>query len=789
MATAEAIFIGANRQIQVSDFNRDRKILAFGAGKTIALWKPMDKTHRGVYATLKGHNAEVTCVRFIPATNLLLTASEDFQVRIWRFSDDFLECIQIINHHKHTITTLTALPQIFAVGCADGSISIWTASSTEKYELSHELNVQKGVYPLNLALQSIEADNYILAVGGTSVKIFIYSFVIENNEDILIKNCGLAAVLEGHEDWIKSLVFRKESEGSFLLASGSQDRYIRLWRIRTNGLIDNSDEDENRLSLLSNKQYKFNITPDLRVAINFEALIMGHDDWISSLQWHETRLQLLASTADTAVMVWEPDEACGIWVCASRLGELSSKGASTATGSSGGFWSCNWFSHEDKEYILTNGKTGSWRVWCSTDNSTWDQSLGITGASNEVTDVAWSLNGEYLLSTSLDQTTRLYSQWIYNSTGEKRKQKTWSEFARPQIHGYDMVCVEPISNTRFVSGGDEKVLRSFDEPKGVAQLLNKFAGVPVEDASEMVESAALPALGLSNKATADDNTDEEEEDPDSRETNETKNISFEILSQLTSPPLEDQLQRHTLWPETEKLYGHGYEISCLDVSPDKKLVASACRSNNAQHAVIRIFDTKSWLQQKPNLAFHNLTITRLKFSKDNKHLLSVSRDRQWAVWERNMESETFELKYKNDKPHTRIIWDCEWTPLEFGNAFVTASRDKTIKIWKFNEDQKTYSLENSLRFKEPITAISVHDSLFNGHLAIALGFESGAIHIYAYNEVFHRILELDAAITPADKISRLRWSHLQQDNSLLLGVASADTSTRIYSIEKSKLHI
>ena len=118
-----------------------------------------------------------------------------------------------------------------------------------------------------------------------------------------------------------------------------------------------------RLTLLSNKQYKFQIDDELRVGINFEALIMGHDDWISSLQWHESRLQLLAATADTSLMVWEPDETSGIWVCSLRLGEMSSKGASTATGSSGGFWSCLWFTHERIDFFLTNGKTGSWRIW------------------------------------------------------------------------------------------------------------------------------------------------------------------------------------------------------------------------------------------------------------------------------------------------------------------------------------------------------------------------------------------------------------------------------------------
>lgn len=45
--TQEAIFIGANKQNYVSDYNLHHKIIAFGAGTTVAIWNPLDETHRG----------------------------------------------------------------------------------------------------------------------------------------------------------------------------------------------------------------------------------------------------------------------------------------------------------------------------------------------------------------------------------------------------------------------------------------------------------------------------------------------------------------------------------------------------------------------------------------------------------------------------------------------------------------------------------------------------------------------------------------------------------------------
>lgn len=44
--------------------------------------------------------------------------------------------------------------------------------------------------------------------------------------------------------------------------------------------------------------------------------------------------------------------------------------------------------------------------------------------------------------------------------------------------------------------------------------------------------------------------------------------------------------QNTLWPELQKLYGHGYEIYALAATADGQLLASTCRASNAEHAQI-----------------------------------------------------------------------------------------------------------------------------------------------------------------------------------------------------------
>ncbi|EGV65407.1 Elongator subunit elp2 [Yamadazyma tenuis] len=796
-AEQDAVFVGANKQSFVVDYDYSHDLVAYGAGKTIALWKPTQNHHKGVFCTLKNHTAEVTCVRFVPNSPFLVSCAEDCKVSIWQRRDNsnHYELSQTMTEHTGSVTCITVLNEkIFATGGSDGHVILWGLDSSGSWDQITHFEVKSGFYPLTLSLLEVKQNQYILAIGGTTAHLYVYTFTFHNK---VIDNLVQSAILTGHEDWIKCLAFTQESEDEFLLASGSQDRYIRLWRLRVNEKIDNSDEDSTKLILLSNKQYKFAVE-HTKCAISFEALIMGHDDWVTGLSWHPSydlsapkyqesnkKLQLLSSSADTALMVWEMDHDSGIWICISRLGELSIKGASTATGASGGFWSCTWFVNNGAQYILTNGKTGSLRAYKNEDgdNNNWESELSITGPTKEVTDLVWSLNGQYFMATSLDQTTRLLAPWKLEDGS------TWLEFARPQIHGYDMVCIDNISPTKFVSAGDEKILRVFEMTHSINRLLKQFCGIDIGTHEELPDTAALPVLGLSNKAANEQlEVGEASEQQDSEEAGDVK--KDDILDDLTGPPLEDYLQRFTLFPEVEKLYGHGYEVSCCVTSPNGKLIASSCKSNSLKHGMLRMFNINNDFQQcEQTLPGHSLTITNIQFSPDGSYLLSVSRDRQFILW-RVVDENTgqFEMVETNPKAHTRIIWDSSWLPKQLGSYFITVGRDKSLKFWYVDESsEKKVSLVDSLKASGVITSVSVHPEAIDNKAVVAIGLESGEIHLYYIEfgkseKKLQTWAQIPQKIAPADKVSKLSFSKVLHDGKLLLASGSADTSIRLYSI-------
>ncbi|KAF7187208.1 Elongator complex protein 2, partial [Pseudocercospora fuligena] len=695
----EYIAAGGNRHPSAADWASG--LLAFGAGNNIALWNPDDEEHHGVTALLAGHTDAVNAVKFLDRGHqrLIISGSADMTVRIWAASDQTpngYHAVQCLSEHTASINAIATLEgtSIFATGAADGTVKIWSLENATA-ELLQSISLKPRYFPLTLALTALSNGAVLLAVAGTSNSIQLYV------SDQIGCEFALQATLSGHEGWIRSLDFTKErcdDSTDILLASASQDKYIRLWRLHQSQDGATIDDPETagiarpaEKKSLSNKAHQVGST-EAKYNVTFEALLIGHEDWVYTARWSPTRDEtgnplLLSASADNSLSIWHADAGSGLWICSSRLGEISSqKGSTTATGSTGGFWIGLW--RPSGQSVVSLGRTGSWRrwVWHST-NEMWLQQIGISGHVEEVRSLTWAPSGNYLLTTGSDQTTRSLSLWSRNDSS------SWHETSRPQIHGYDLNCIATITENQFVSGADEKLLRVFNKPKAVDNLMARLGNFAPSIAADLPDAANIPVLGLSNKAVATVDDEDatahlENGNAAEREAVDPSAVIHRSTLDLRQPPFEDHLARHTLWPEHEKLYGHGYEISTVATSHDGSLIATACKASAVDHAVIRLYETKDWREIKPPLLAHNLTVTSLAFSPDDKYLLSVSRDRQWAIFERGNESPgLYTLHATNPKGHSRMILDCDWLPPAAGSAFVTAGRDKSAKVWKLESGE------------------------------------------------------------------------------------------------------
>lgn len=134
--------------------------------------------------------------------------------------------------------------------------------------------------------------------------------------------------------------------------------------------------------------------------------------------------------------------------------------------------------------VITNSWSGGLQRWhrncgAEEEEEQWVSEIAPTGHALAVTDLAWDPSSSYLLSVSMDQTSRAHAQCRSKSEGST----VWGELGRPQVHGYDLTCVAFLDRLRFASGADEKVVRVFDAPKGFAASLYGL-GVTQEDLTE-----------------------------------------------------------------------------------------------------------------------------------------------------------------------------------------------------------------------------------------------------------------------------------------------------------------
>ncbi|KAJ4167891.1 Elongator subunit elp2 [Fusarium falciforme] len=816
--SVEYLSSGANRQTAVADWSRSG-ILAFGADINVALWHPSLDPPKGVSTLLSGHKTTVKAVAFLPETDedantYLITGSDDNTLILWKGSKagcDF-KPIQTSSEHAGAINCITVLRVegsqrwLIATGSADASIKTWNFEN-DQLVLLQTIKTAPKYFPLCLSLSHVDQDGDVLVLASAGTRDIVQILTAEAKAEQI--KFEVQATLTGHEGWIRSLSFAKETsapESDLLLASASQDKYIRIWRIHQGKELPAmaaSGSDPSSDAYLpgkspSNKAHRLK-SAGRDFSVTFEALLLGHEDWIYSARWRrqdDGKLQLLSTSADNSLAIWEADPSSGIWVSMARLGEISrEKGATTATGSTGGFWTGLW--SPDGKSVACLGRTGSWRRWeYVPEEDSWRPCIAITGHTRAVTGITWAKNGEYLLSTSSDQTTRLHTRW--NRPG----QETWHEMSRPQIHGYDLNCIDSLGASQFVSGADEKLMRVFSEPKAVASMLNRLAGIGGGvDVQSMPDAANMPVLGLSNKAidAVEDDQEIQPIDDRDRDAMDPASVVKKSYLEIEHPPFEETLSRHTLWPETEKLYGHGYEISCLAASHDGSLVASACKASSTNHAVIRLFETNRWTELRPPLTAHSLTATRLRFSVDDQFLLSVGRDRQWAVFERAPEDEAaYKLLQINPKGHTRMILDAAWAPAPFtAPVFATAGRDKQVRIWaaKPGEDGKLkFAQAAAIPCASPVTSVDFIPQPVNGRFVLAVGTELGRLNLYLIKED-----GTDAVEKPACEAFCLPKAVLQlafrpvaregSDRAYELAIAGEDSSVRVYAFSQEYLQV
>lgn len=826
------VFIGAGCNRVVNNVSWGAcDLVAFGAQNAVAIFSP--KTAQ-ILTSLPGHKASVNCTQWLPSNKFafkakelekhyLLSGDADGAIILWEFS--LLErkwryVLQAPQSHKKGVTCITGImvtetEAIVASTSSDGKVHVWevlfpsTTGGDCKLQCLETLFVgSKPMVALSLAELPGNTGHLVLAMGGLDNKIHLYC---GERTGKFLRACEL----KGHTDWIRSLDFSlpictNGEPNSILLVSSSQDKGIRIWKmaLRSSLCSTQSAYRKEEMSLASYIEGPVLVAGSSSYQISLESLLIGHEDWVYSVEWQPPSTEsvegigyyqpqsILSASMDKTMMIWQPEKNSGIWMNVVTVGELSH----CALGFYGGHWS------PSGDSILAHGYGGSFHVWknVGVDLDNWQPQKVPSGHFAGVTDIVWARSGEYILSVSHDQTTRIYASW--QNEASLSDGDSWHEIARPQVHGHDINCVTIVQgkgNHRFVSGADEKVARVFEATLSFLKTLNHATSQNIslpEDlqADVQVLGANMSALGLSQKpiyvqATHDTLDRNGNEGLDTLET-----IPDAVPTVLTEPPIEDQLAWHTLWPESHKLYGHGNELFSLCCDHEGKLVASSCKAQSATAAEIWLWQVGSW-KAVGQLQSHSLTVTQMEFSHDDSMLLAVSRDRQFSVFTIKRTG-TDEISYQllaRQEAHKRIIWSCSWNP--YGHEFATGSRDKTVKIWAVDKGSSVKLLLTLPQFNSSVTALSwvgLGHQKNDGFLAV--GMESGLIELWslsvnraddgsgsAAGVAVAVAVKLDPFMCHVSAVNRLAWKGPKKSENcknIQLASCGADNCVRVFEV-------
>ncbi|KAF8842300.1 WD40 repeat-like protein [Paxillus ammoniavirescens] len=805
------IAASTNRSNRSAHISPNSTLVAFGSGRLVALWNIDDQNDSGVQETLPGHEGLVTCVRFL-RDDFIVSADDKGAVWFWRKFEKQWRSTATIPAHQQPVSALVVSEGLLVTGSSDSSVKIWNITDereSHKVEEAQVISLQ-GRYPLALAVTTLpHSQAIILAIAGTDRNVNIWT----RSEKSFVRS----VTLPGHEDWVRALAFSPATlpaetapHDPLVLASGSQDGTIRLWNINalakpqvSKTFSDNGKKNRNILSddllddfeasladptegeeggrQISLKRHILSVKSEdfgQQYAITFDALLIGHEAGVTSVAWAPSLpplsgttpppQTLLSTSTDSSLILWSPSQTlrsasskdASIWINRQRFGDV---GGQRLGGFVGGLWARTTRGDE----AMAWGWNGGWRRWRSVQASEgeaeidqWKEVGAISGHNGPVGDLEWSPAGEYVISVGLDQTTRVHGA-VISPAPTADSGKVWHELARPQVHGYDLVGATWLGPWTFASVADEKVARVFEAPQGFVETA-KCLGVRdiVESSDDRPIGASVPPLGLSNKAISEAQLDSLR--PDRR-------------------PFEGELAATTLWPETEKVFGHGYESITIASSNSHDLLATACRATSAQHAVVRVYSTSTYQPFGSPLEGHSLTVTRIAFSPDDNFIVTVSRDRTWRSFEKTNEGY---VPVAADKSHARIIWDCSWS--REGDVFATASRDKTVKIWSPKAGSDRWPALATLKFKEAATAVAFC-SLDSKRRLLAVGLETGEILIHhgsrSAPEHWDLVHSIGRGIAHIAQIHRLAWRSTDDPTKKHLASCSEDGILKILIVQ------
>jgi WD40 repeat protein len=463
---------------------------------------------------------------------------------------------------------------------------------------------------------------------------------------------GVLAILHGHTDVIGSAAFSADGR---TLASGSADKSIRLWDVRTQhqlgkpltghtgGVMSVAFSPDGRMLASASADKSIRLW-DVRTHHQLGKPLTGHRSFVSSVAFSRDGHTLASAGGDKTIRLWDlrTHEQLGKALTGhTSVVESVAFSPVATTLASGG---------DDKTIRL------------------WDlRAPQLIGHTDVVRSIAFSHDGRTLASGGDDKTIRLW---------DPRTDKQLGKPLTGHIELVDSVAFSPDART-LASASNDDTIRLWDI------RTHQQLGAPLTGHTQDVNSALFSPDGRTLASASDDTTirlwdvraRRQLGRPLRANQGSVYGLAFSPDGRTLAAAGQDSTivlwDAHTHKQLGKPLTGHTAFVNTVAFSPDGRTLASG-----SEDSTVRLWDVRTHKQLGTPLSGHTGLVNGVAFSPDGRTLASGSQDSTVRLWDVHTHKQLGTPLLR----HTGAVSSVAFSP--DGDTLASGGEDHTIQLWK-----------------------------------------------------------------------------------------------------------